>query len=160
MKSFTRITAELYGARSQGYEFDLTAVTGINTALYNELAADNGANYLDKRMDSFCDFDGDLYMDENGEPYAVDEMYRNGKMVPLFWHKLVRGSAFYDYSISKCWNGYCIERRSPGSRRPVYLAKVRNNEYTWKTDPISARYYSMAVAEKHLKALKNGAERV
>lgn len=84
MKNFVRLTNELYGARHAGYCFDLTAPRECDNDLMTRLVADIGWNYVDGMFDSFCDFDGDLYRDDNGDLYAV--MFYNER--PFCWQKV------------------------------------------------------------------------
>lgn len=88
MKHFERKTFELYGARNAGYCFDLKEDREIDNQLMRKLIAERGERFVDNKLDDFCDFTGDLYEDENGEPFAVGFVYDGEHEVPLCWQKL------------------------------------------------------------------------
>ena len=80
---FTRITSELYGARKAGFKLDPASQREYDHDAMAQIYADIGERYVDSLFDSFCDADGDLYSNENGEYYFV--LMRNGK--PLIWQR-------------------------------------------------------------------------
>jgi len=88
MKKFEKVTEEIYGARKAGYTFDLAADRELNTQMMRVLIAERGERFVDDELDSFYDGDGDLYMDEDGQPYAVCMVYDGNHYVPLCWQKL------------------------------------------------------------------------
>lgn len=88
---FNQITAELYGARKNGYKFDPNAELILNQEIFPALIAERGNGWVDAKIDSFFDdYGGDLFEDENSIPYAVDFTYEDGEYVPMWWHRLVR----------------------------------------------------------------------
>ena len=88
MMKFEKVTSELYGAKKAGYTFDRDAEREINTQLMRILAAERGERFAEDKLDSFSDFDGDLYRGEDGEAYAVLYVYANGREQPLCWQRL------------------------------------------------------------------------
>ena len=81
---FKQITHDLYGAKKAGYCLDENADRIIDASV----AATIGFKRTDTCLDSFYDFDGDLYEDEDGKPYAVMMVFADGKYQPLCWQKL------------------------------------------------------------------------
>ena len=83
---FKRITHELYGAKKAGYRLNLES----NRIIDANVAAMIGKRRTNTCLDSFYDFDGDLYEDENGEKFSVMMVYVNDELgyQPLCWQKL------------------------------------------------------------------------
>ena len=87
---FIKITNEDYGAKHQGYHFDKSVKWEQDQELYDRLRSERGENWIGEKLDSFFDFDSDLYVDEHGEPYAAHEvMDVDGTFKPLYWWRLV-----------------------------------------------------------------------
>lgn len=89
MKHFERKTEKLYGARDAGYRIDKTFDCEENEQLVRKIRAERGDRFVNNKLDSLYDFDGDLYTDENGNPYAVVFVYDHEQEAPLFWCRLV-----------------------------------------------------------------------
>lgn len=87
---FTKKTNEIYGARNAGYKLDGCAGLEIDNDLADKIAKLHGERYLDDLLDMFCDFDGDLFEDESGQPYAVAYVYYDCREIPLCWQKMKR----------------------------------------------------------------------
>lgn len=64
------------------------------------------------------------------------------------------------YEIVRFHWGYAIRRNNPGTAWPLWLDHVARGEYVWYHGTIHARGYSKKTAEKHLKVLQSGYERV
>lgn len=90
MKKFERVTNEIYGARIAGYVIDRTAEREVNTQLMRKLTAERGERFVENKLDELYDYDGDLFMDPEGETFAV--CYVDG--VPLCWQHL-RKAAYH-----------------------------------------------------------------
>ena len=129
VKEFKRVTNEMfYGARKAGYRFDVFADREVNKQLVRKLLAERGELYIDAKMDEFCDFDGDLYVDENGTPYAVEYIYDSGHEVPLCWQKLAPADYHIKPEYLALWgkdateetviHGYELKRYSDESDKP------------------------------------------
>ena len=89
MKHFVRKTEEIYGARNAGYKIDSSEDREMDTQLARKLSAERGERFVNDKLDELYDFDGDLYEDENGDPYAVEFVYDKNNYVPLCWQKMV-----------------------------------------------------------------------
>lgn len=109
MKNFEKITNELYGAKKAGYTFDENAKREMNEHLIRKLTAERGQRFVDQKLDAFCDLDGDLYRNADGEIdnyYAVE--FVDGE--PFCWQKLrkkeedvcVRKCSECELSLEKC----------------------------------------------------------
>ena len=89
MKEFKKVTNELYGAKNAGYRIDRFADREMDEQLARRLKAERGERFVDDKLDQLYDFDGDLYMDDNGVPYAVVYVMDRDHEVPLCWQRLV-----------------------------------------------------------------------
>ena len=81
---FEQITHELYGAKKNGFVFDMNYPREMDKAVAKAI----GHRRTDICLDSFCDLDGDLYRDENGFYYAVQFVYVENGYKPLCWQRL------------------------------------------------------------------------
>lgn len=89
---FEVVVDELFGAKSAGYRFDTEhSHLVIDPDAQNEFLKDWNPNRLSNKIDSFLDFESELYRGEDGEFYAVEFIYpRSGGKMPLCWWKLVK----------------------------------------------------------------------
>lgn len=88
--NFTRKTNEVFGARNAGYTYDETAERQLDKELLNRIRADRGERFVDDIIDAFEDFDGDLYLGDDGEHYQVGFVYEDGEEKPFAWRRLIR----------------------------------------------------------------------
>lgn len=105
MKHFERKTFELYGARNAGWRLAQDAEVETDTQLFRILAAERGERFVDDKVDSLCDFAGDLYEDEDGIPCAVEFVWFKGHEVPLCWHRLVKAEYRIKPEYIDLWGG-------------------------------------------------------
>lgn len=89
MKNFKQITNKPYGALESGYAFNPRASLEKDEQLFRKLSAERGRRFVEDKLDTFDEFSGDLYEDENGAPYAVEFVYDGDRYVPLFWQELI-----------------------------------------------------------------------
>ena len=88
---FTKITNEVYGARKAGYTLAPECKVIFDPEASDAYIADRGVNALDLIPDDLFDMDGDAYLGEDGEVYAVREAYINDDtLTPIAWVKLVK----------------------------------------------------------------------
>lgn len=85
---FAKLTNEYNGARNAGYEMDLSHKIVIDKEVYTEVCASRDANYADRLSDDLYDFDGDAYLGEDGNAYAVLEVCIGAEMKPFCWQRL------------------------------------------------------------------------
>ena len=88
--TFEQLTNELDGARNAGYTWDLTANRETDTALLEKLRKERGTRWVENLLDSFWDFDGDLFKGGDGNFYAVKMVFCGDHSVPAIWHRLVK----------------------------------------------------------------------
>ena len=83
---FHRITHELYGAKKAGYRLAMDSDRFIDDMVASAL----GSHRAEICLDSFYDFDGDLYETGNGDKYYVLMVYVNNEMgyKPFCWQKV------------------------------------------------------------------------
>lgn len=85
---FNKLTDEYNGARKAGYEMDLSHNIVIDKEVYAEVCASRDVNYADRLPDDLYDFDGDAYIGEDGNTYAVLEVCVSDEMKPFCWQRL------------------------------------------------------------------------
>lgn len=95
MKAFNRITNELYGAKKAGFRLEYGADREVDEQLLRLLTAERGERFVNNKLDSLYDLDGDLYEDENGDPYAVVFVSAGNQEKPLCWHRLVKPVSYH-----------------------------------------------------------------
>lgn len=83
--TFTQLTNEAFGAMNRGYRMDLTCKRVFDEAVLAQLERDMGETFVNNLIDSFEEFESDLYQGDDGEYYAVafDLKHR-----PVVWRRL------------------------------------------------------------------------
>lgn len=85
---FERLTSEGYGARNAGYTLDLDYPREYDKDLLQEAEIERGERFVDNALDSFNDFDGDLYRGDDGNLYAVSSIWFGNSSVPVIWQRV------------------------------------------------------------------------
>ena len=92
---FERITAEAFGAKHQHWDIDRSVKWEQDRDFYDRLRREKGENWLSNQLDSFFDFDSNLYLADDGNFYAVHHvMDMDGSFKPLYWWRLKRDTLY------------------------------------------------------------------
>jgi len=94
---FDQLTNESYGARNAGFVIDFDYKIEWDADLFAALKSKRGEDWASGFVDSFHDFDGDLFIGEDGNYYHVALDYAgNAPYVPVMWRRLKRAEPAED----------------------------------------------------------------
>ena len=90
--TFTKMTNRLYAAKDMGFVFDQTAPREVDEKAINKMMSRVGERFVDDKIDEFYDMDGDVYLGDDGNFYAVLYSYygpQEHQYVPTIWQRIV-----------------------------------------------------------------------
>jgi len=87
---FTQLTNEVFGAQNAGFRIDPDAERMTDDERIKVLHDRMGETYVNALLDSFYDFESDLFQGEDGEYYAVMMDPTTTESCPLILQRLLR----------------------------------------------------------------------